>query len=754
MHREQIHRGRVILGTILAAGLVMSPPVMAGDDFQLHLDPLVLEVLETDVDTESSKFEEYRDLGSGFRIPRLKIEGVDSAGERHLSFLGERIGRQDARYQMSYGVAGHYKIRLDYRKIPHLFGNNGTFLWNNTGPGRLEIADPTQAFLQGEIEARRGNGAIDFDFLNSLIAPFVQSAQQVDIALRRDRTTAKIDFGTLGRFSWGLEYGHENRKGNRAYGGSFGFGNVTEILEPIDYDTTEVQLGGEWNGDKGGLQFGYRYSRFENQISTLIWDNPFRATDSTDGRAYLAPGGASIGGSSLGFADLAPDNESSQLYLSGRRRFGAWWTHGSASYAVMEQDDPLLPYTLNTSIVGIDPFTGATFDPTDPANLPTSHADTEVDVLTVNASAGRKFGDGWQLTFRGRYYDYDNQSSRIELPGYVRYHAVWEEIPRITVPYAYSRQEVGAELAKHFGQSSRLAVAYKLKTWDREFRETEESDEDIIRLTFDTRPHPKVKLNASYELTDRTVDNYDTEAQEFSFLLPEGANNQPGLRKYAQAARETDGLRLALQFFPHDAWNIDVGVSHMDEDYDESELGLIADEVMQLSAEVGYTPGENLTFFVFGHRSDRDTLQRSRQSGGTVSTNPDDNWQADFEEVTDTWGLGLRAQLSERSELDISGNWSRSDGLVDLFTTPAGSPSSAEDIDNYEDIELFALRARIDFEITDAARAGLSYRYEDFTLDRFILQGLLPYLPGATLLAADEGDYQASVIGVDLRLSF
>ena len=311
MHTPRSLRGGKLLAMLLMVGL--TAPCLAADTdeskdgFTFRLDPVVLEVLETDLDTNSSKFEEYRDLGSGFRMPELRIVGQSADGDRHLKLIGHRIARQDASYQVSYGLSGRYRFDLDYRKIPHRFGNDATLLWDTIAPGRLTLADPIQTFLQSEIEARRGSGPINFDFLAGLV---------VDIALRRDRTAARLEFGTLAGFSWGVEFGHENRDGNRAYGGSFGFLNVTEIPEPISYDTTSFQLDGEWNGKRGGVQLGYRYSRFENHISTLIWDNPFRITDSTDGRAYLAPGGASIGGSATGFADLAPDNEASQFFIS------------------------------------------------------------------------------------------------------------------------------------------------------------------------------------------------------------------------------------------------------------------------------------------------------------------------------------------------------------------------------------------------------------------------------------------------------
>ncbi len=341
----------------------------------------------------------------------------------------------------------------------------------------------------------------------------------------------------------------------------------------------------------------------------------------------------------------------------------------------------------------------------------------------------------------------------------MRFHAVWEEIPRITVPYAYTVQDLGAELGWDFVRNSRLALSYTLQTWDREFREVESSDEDILKLSFDSRPFAWLNLRASYEMGDRSIDGYDPEAQEASFVDPAGVSNLPALRKYEQAARKYDQLNVQAQLAGQ-AWNLTFGVTGRDEDYDESAFGLISDEVLQYNFEVGYTPGDNLNFYVFGHRADRDVFQRARQSGATPSNNPLDDWTADFDEKTDTWGLGFTSRFAEKWTTDISGRWSKSDGFADFTAFPGGLPLSgrpvqqALDFDNYEDIELLSLLGRLDYRITDQASAGVFYRYEDYTIDSFILQGLTNYLPGALLLNPEQGDYQANIFGLELKLAF
>jgi MtrB/PioB family decaheme-associated outer membrane protein len=753
------------LATTVALALLLAGAAgaaSAADGFRFWVDALVIENLVTEVDTESAKVEEYRDLNSGLSMSKLKLYGASADGQRTLALRLYDVDREDARYQLDYGLAGSWDFSLDYNKIPHRFGNAGRMLFTRTGPGRYEIADPVQGALQAAVTANRS--ALNFAFLSNLLAPYLATETEVDIGLRRDRTYARLDLAKSRAVAWSLEYANENREGTRPYGATFGFNNITELPEPIDYQTTDATLAGEWGGKRGGLKFGYRYSRFENEVSTLIWDNPFRLTSSTDSGAYQAPSSSSVNGSSIGFADLAPENEASTLFLNGRAKLGgAWWASGGLSYITMTQDDPLLPYTLNSSIVGID-FDHSTFNPTDVANLPVRNADTEVDVLTLNGDLGARFAEDWSFIVRYRYYDYDNQSSRIELPGYVRFHGVWEDIPRVTVPYAYTKQDLGAELGWDVTPTTNLALSYNLQTWDREFREVESSDDDVLKLTFDTRPGPKWSLRASYEIGDRSIDHYDVEAAEASFLDPAGANNQPGLRKYDEAAREYDAYSVQAQFYPAEAWSFFFGVSGRDEDYDESEQGLLTDEILQYNFEMGYAPGADTNFYLFGHLADREVFQAARQSGATPSLRPIDTWTVAFDEVTDTWGVGLNQKIGEKLTLDLSGSRSNSDGDADFTAFPGGLPlgttrPAATDFGNYEDVELTALRLKLDYTLSERAAVGLFYVYEDYTIDSFLLQGLLQganrfYLPGALLLDANNGDYQADLYGVKLKVSF
>jgi len=748
------------LGGLMAGLLLLTGAAAAAQEttpapgFSFRLDPLVLGVMRSHVDTDSSKWEEYRDMSSGFVIPKLHLIG-EGSGDRALDFNAENVRRDDARYTLSYGIPGSYEFLLDYNKIPHRFGNDGHMLWTRTGPGRLEIADPVQAALQGAIAAQLAvnPAGINYAFLNRILSPYLATAQAIDVGLERNRLLAQVDLGRMGPFSWGLEYDHEKRTGNRAYGGSFGFSNATELPEPIDYDTTGAQLAGEWSTHSSGLSLGYRYSKFENNISTLIYDNPFRVTGATDPNAYTAPGAGSIGGSNVGLAALAPSNRADIFFLNGRTRFGSWFANGSAAFDRMKQDNPLLPYTLNSSIAGIN-FDGSRFDPTNAANLPARTADRKIDTTALNADLGTRFGQSLDLTFRYRYYDLDNRSPRSEFPGYVRFDAVWEAIGRVTVPYSYSRQNAGAELGWDLARATRLALSFERESWNRKLREIKSSDENIWKATFDTRPTSWFSLRSSYRYGDRSIGRYDVGAATASFVEADVPTNLPDLRKFDEAARKQHLYNVQGQFIPSGAWSFFVGVTGNDQKFDQSLFGLQKDDNTTYNAELSYAPGDNLNVYLFADRMDRKVRQQARQSGATPSTNPLDSWSANLNETTDTLGLGLTAKLASRWTADLSLNWSRSDGKADLFSPPGGSPDVAVGFNNYDNVKLLSLLGRIDYRINRSAKAGLFGRWEDYKIDSFILLGLQSYLPGALLLNPNLGNYRGNVLGLDVSLVF
>jgi MtrB/PioB family decaheme-associated outer membrane protein len=763
-HKASIVRWVVPL---LACGaLLPASAVAAGMVF--HLDPADLEVLQQDSDSdedsfafrdenvqvESGKFQEYRDLRSGFRLRELHIWGDDPDSDRYFDFLGYNVGRQDSRLGLEYGTWGGWGIDVDYNKIPHRFGNNALFLWNITGPGHFEIADPTQLAVQNAIAAQfaANPAGVTYPFLRGLLTPYLQAANSLDVGLQRDRTDVTFELGKMAALGWVLQIQHENRNGFRPYGGSFGFGNAPEIVEPIDYDTSSAEVRGEWNTKTAGAQFGVRYSRFTNNISTLYWDNPVRGTNSTDPNAYSAPGSSSIGGAATGFADLAPDNTAGLAFFNGRAKLGAsWWVKGRASYQVLEQDERLQPYTLNSAIVGHDAH-GAAFDPTNRANLPAQSFDGKVKVANLAADAGTDLGDRFDLAFRYRYYDYDNQSGVIDFPGYVRFHAVWEDIERHNAPYSYTRETATAELGWEVNRSSNLLLAVERRSWKRELQETANTDEDAVRLSFDTRAITNLALRATYELGDRSFDEYDNERGGGATFPEPESTNLPGMRKFNQAERTYDLWLLQGDYTISDTMTLSGNWQGRQDDYDKSAFGLQSADTMAYGLELGWAFAAGRNLYVFANRDDIEYFLQSRQSGATPSTDPLANWSGDFSDETTTFGVGFDCDPCGKWTVGVAGRYSQTAGFLDFFSPPGGTPDVAFDIPNYDDVTLWAFDGRVDYRLTEHFSMGVSLLYEDYEINSFLTRGLIPFLPAAPLLDLVNGGYQGNVFGAHLKI--
>jgi MtrB/PioB family decaheme-associated outer membrane protein len=745
-------------------------PRMAAAQMVYHFET-VLETLQTDQtthqqlnyrspneDVQSSKFQEYRDLSSGFRLQQFHLFGDDAGAQsRYVDIHGTNVGRKDERIGLQAGTWGGWAVDVDYNSIVHNFGNGGVFLWNRTAPGVFDIPDASQAAVQAAIEHQYALNplGITYPFLHNLLDPYLRAANRIDVGLERHRTDVTLELGKMANLGWALQMQHENRVGTREFGGSFGFGNASEIVEPIDYKTDNAELRGEWKSKDAGAQFGLRYSRFQNSISTLYWDNPFRATNSTDPSAYTAPGPASINGSSTGFADLAPDNQSTMGFFNGRMKFaGSWYADGRVSYNQMRQDDALLPYTLNSSIQGIA-ANGSKFDPTNPANLPAHSANRKVDVSDIAANVGGKLGDAFDLAFRYRYYDYDNKSPEIEFPGYVRFHAVWENVARVTAPYSYKKQIATGELGWNLGPSTNLQLALERRTFDRDLAETTRTNEDALRLTGVTTAVTNFALRGTYEHGRRDISGtYDTSrGANATFPDPETPTNLPGMRKFNQAERGYDLWNVQADWTINDRMTLTGTTQGRKDDYDKSEFGLTESKVATFGLEWAWEITDRSNLFAFYNRDKLEYVLDSRQSGAVASVNPADSWSGDFTDDTDTFGLGWSCTHCDRWDVQLTSHYSKTDGNADLFSPPGGAPDVAYPISNYDDVKLWSSELVVDYHLNERFSIGLSYLYEDYKIDSFRKAGLDPFLAGAPLLDLANGSYTGNVFGAHLKFA-
>jgi hypothetical protein len=380
------------------------------------------------------------------------------------------------------------------------------------------------------------------------------------------------------------------------------------------------------------------------------------------------------------------------------------------------------------------------------------------------------------LTARLRRYDLRNDTPRIAFPlGYVRFDAVWEDIPRISVPYGTTTDAFTASAAYDFGALS-LEGGYRYDKWDRTFRETESTSQNVGFVKADLRPSDWLLVRGSFEKGTRGFSGLEIErSEDASFLEPGAPANllaaSPGSLcpggticnlRFDQSKKDTDHYGAFVELSPGGKASLTLSYRKDKDRYTESLFGLIRADNEAISAEADYTPRERVNLFAFYTHENIATFQRGRQSGATVSLSALDDWTSEIKDKVDSLGGGATFGLvKEKVELTLNGNYQSVDGNNDFSSPVGGAPELARratggitDIPFFDDTKLYTVAAELTYHLTKAFRLGLGGWYERYKLrdlgSNDISEGVLltNYVPGSFFLAANDHDYKAHVFYV------
>jgi MtrB/PioB family decaheme-associated outer membrane protein len=740
-----------------------------------HIGEFTFGLSQRGSDTISSKFLEYRDIPQGAVAPFFRLQG--KSGEYRYNLIGHDVTQKDQRY-IGLFEGQSWKFNVDYTGIPHSFGNGGTSILipaDKTNDTEWRISDTLQESFQESIE---GLAARNYVTVLPIVQPTLNTQPtNIDISLQRNRTNVGFSLLPAGsNFDVDVSYFHERRTGDRTNNGtSFGFNNVVETTEPIKYITQDFGVNANFRGDWGVAFAGFNVNQFSDRLDTFGWDNPFRAFDSTDPSAYQGPY-STVNGPKTGLMALPPSNEAwtikggSTFNLGEKTRASADLQFGQWS----QNEQQFIPYTTNTAIVT------PSGELATQAALPANTLDGAIDVFALNGFLTSRLTDAVRLNARYRFYDNDNQTPRLRFEeGYVRFDGVWEDIPRINVPFALDSNYFDVYGTWDAGNVLDFEVGYKWNRIGRAFRETENTTENTVRFAADLRFGGGTLVRALYELGSRDFDHYDAaEAEEHSFLVAGDPANQTVLRRYDQAKRDRDRLGLQLQWAP-DSGIVNVGAAYYwnKDNYDDNPvpcdhataadlafcpggnqvpLGLQEAEYKTFSLDVDVSPSEGTTFYGFYSREDIFNLQTGRQSGSTVSFDPAFGWSSQVDDTVDSIGGGANlALVPNRWLLDLFYRYQNVDGNNDFTAGTALKPTTPpEDIPEYDDTKLSFFSAQIRYLFATAWTVGLGGFWEDYELKDTQTGQVLNYMPGSFFINANNGDYNGWVGWLNLTYTF
>ncbi|HVS14727.1 MAG TPA: MtrB/PioB family decaheme-associated outer membrane protein [Thermoanaerobaculia bacterium] len=746
-----------------------APSVQTEGEVQLGVEQI-------DVDSNSSKFNEYRDLGDGLLLDELWFDLFDQGASRYLEVAASRVDRRDSALWLRAGTFDGWRLDVDWNRTPHLLSNQARSPYDDKGGGLFEVpANIPIDFKKLQTTAADAPGVVASDLL---IAEYLDAnLRGVPLGTQRDRGTIQLGFGGARDFDVRLLLTDEQRSGSKITYGPIGDRpprtlNV-QLPEPLDYRTRDAELQIDRSGRRHQLGFTYLLSTFDNDIDTLTWENIFATPE--PGADFDVWDRAV---SAFGRRPLAPDNRFHQATVS----YGVGAPLGGrlsavVSYGMLDQDEQLLPYSFAQGVL---------VDPT----LPRTTADAEMKTIFANVTYTWNPLPKLQMRTFARYYELDNQtpennwwyvtSDTSNLNGTRSY-----KNHRTNLAYAYDTLNVGVEARRRFEPlRSTFTVALEREEIAREFREAD-TDEDRLILQWRARPSKKLSLKTRYAYGDREGDGYNGTVTSSSYwYTPEqvGADNDnpaatfsnhPDMRRYDVADRERHRFDASATWMPRPAFSLSATFLLRDDDYDSDvrptqplaglaladadlftpgdQLGLLEEDRRRVSLDAAWAPSDRLTLsgFVAVERAGR--LQRSlefnennKQNPSAVATaelggwnRPGNQWTADFEDDNEILGIGVEwIARPERITFRADGSWSR--GTTDLEYTGFGTTNfdGAPFADNHQfgfrspptiESEWAVLEGTVELRLWPSSDLVVTYGYDRYRIDDWQQEANTPW---------------------------
>lgn len=746
---------------------------------------------------ESSKFQEYRDLPNGFFVGNLDFNWRDAGWFFDLS--GIDLLQNDQRLTTAFGQRGKLRVRLGYDENPKWFSNTAETLYDRED-GLFVLPLPLRLGHEGFMASPQ------FPTLGDMVAANLDAAQDFpDLRYRRDTTTADVRWTPDDHWTLGAGYSHEERAGRHplTLGTYFSAGDITEIPATTDYLTQNASLSVEYARPLFNLGAQVGMSQFSNDVEArlapdrvipdvLVLDNPLRAADALAGLNAAA---------AQFLIARPPDNESLWLHLNGGVKVGSWARlSGQLSMGQNKQDQHLPPFSLHS-----DPSLRTTMipDPGDPLSSITvpvevRRGDLYGPAVSGYDGGGRFDGDvdlfSHDLRFTGRpirwfdfklfshSYEYDNKTGEYFVTDYVRADTGLEGISRAALPFAWKKDNLGVDLRFKPLRRLGLTAGYEEESWEREFRNTQDSTEDIYRLGLDWNVAAWGSIRASYQNGDRTFDDYDEETFFGEESFPEGEPVANAIvleqRLFDLANREQDRYDLMAQFTPHERFGFGITLVSIENHYDDTsevEVGGVPETRDTLGRLEDKTRGWGLDFTIdagprvtvnadYGQETfEYELASRYRPvTAGAAVDDPLNNWFSSIEDTTDSYGLGVNARIvPDRWTLDLRGLVADSTGKTRATGVAGGSPTG--DPVDFPDVtyDLTSLNLEVRRAVRKNMAVGIGYVWEKYEVEDFARDVMQPWMgavdPGASesvFLGMRIPDYDVNLFRVLFHYTF
>ena len=649
------------------------------------------------VSDDAYKFGRYNGLQEEgpFLIGNIDVEKFYEDG-RFWNIHATDLGLESRYLRLEGGVQGSYKLFLEYDELPNY--KNNTVKSPFIGIGGDNLTLPSGFDINTNLDSN----------LNAF-----------ELETKRKRAKVGAMFIPAERWQFDVDFSHENKQGVDATGaaiantpvpgqGIVGALTLATLPEPIDQDTDIVNATLRYAGNDGQVDLKYQMSIFNNNNNSLTWQDPFNTAAS-------------------GSMSLAPDNEFHQLSLTGGYTlpYKSRLT-GLISMGRMTQNQSYLPYTVNNNAT--------------PSPLPQSSLDGQVWLTNAQLKLTSRPLDKLRLNAELRYNERDNKTTSATYD-YVRLDSDSFTNSVANRPISYKNNRFNLDANYRFNAITSLRGGYKYNEMKRSYTDAErdKTEENTLFAKWKIKAHSTVDVALLAEESKRDGSDYNS-------LV----NENPALRKYYLADRDRTKVGATIDYMATEKLFLSARVDYNKDDYTDSVIGLTEATQPVYTVDFSYAPRHNIT--TYGYYT-YETIESSQAGSAAATTTAD--WEADFEDVFDTIGIG--AKWTDLGKWDLGADivLSRSNGSSQMKDLAAPGTEG-----QYPDTrtELTSVKLWTDYNYSKQLVYKVGLWFEEYSADNWAIDGIPVYDPtvveNAMLLGNETLDYNVYVITASLSYRY
>ncbi|MGE5358057.1 MAG: MtrB/PioB family outer membrane beta-barrel protein, partial [Bacteroidales bacterium] len=400
----------------------------------------------------------------------------------------------------------------------------------------------------------------------------------------------------------------------------------------------------EWASHQGMMRVSYDYSKFNQNIPYLDWDNPQRATDfcktgisgQAPGTCYDPSGYSNGNGPADGRMAMPPTNTLNTFAFLGMVKLPNHTTaNASFQMGANNQDAALIPWTTNPVIANqtvYNTFPGL-------ASLPRDTAQMAVNYATATMNVNSRVNKYLNVAARYRYNSRNDFTRGFDAVEYVRFDAVPEETGGETEPFHINRNTFDVNASVTPFRYGAIRFGYGYDKWQHTVRATEAWRDNTYRISYDGVVNQYVTLRLLYE-------NINRESQNLHVGDITDAGGQDALRFYDEASRDRNRATFIVEVNPLPMLGINFTAATAKDDYQgadpSQQFGLLDNKNDAFTIGFNVAPNAMVNFGMDYGRETYHSLQQSRNANPAPDpswTDPNRNWTLTNDEHVNNFQL-------------------------------------------------------------------------------------------------------------------